>query len=156
MKLSDKRWSWLLAESHPSWVCGWKPLVLLHVLDDAGASHPSWVCGLKLGKSGNNKKIPQSHPSWVCGLKLCIFLNSMMRSFVTPFVGVWIETLPLCSQSKQGSVTPFVGVWIETRLKYMFHLLPIVTPFVGVWIETSCLGLPAHCIRSHTLRGCVD
>ena len=34
-----------------------------------------------------------SHPSWVCGLKLennCFFLNLYT---VTPFVGVWIETL---------------------------------------------------------------
>ena len=32
--------------SHPSWVCGLKPLrrVLLRLL---AASHPSWVCGLK-------------------------------------------------------------------------------------------------------------
>ena len=34
-------------------------------------------------------------------------------------------------------VTPFVGVWIETlrSIKRTLHLL--VTPFVGVWIETD-------------------
>ena len=36
---------------------------------------------------------------------------------VTPFVGVWIETiLPLLAYHKI-CVTPFVGVWIETILK---------------------------------------
>ena len=33
---------------------------------------------------------------------------------VTPFVGVWIETLYLCVYSLDSGVTPFVGVWIET------------------------------------------
>ena len=34
----------------------------------------------------------QSHPSWVCGLKhkkIWIFTEGI---YVTPFVGVWIET----------------------------------------------------------------
>ena len=33
-------------QSHPSWVCGLK-LVLMASLLVAGMSHPSWVCGLK-------------------------------------------------------------------------------------------------------------
>ena len=33
---------------------------------------------------------------------------------VTPFVGVWIETLKARILSEKRSVTPFVGVWIET------------------------------------------
>ena len=40
------------------------------------------------------KKILASHPSWVCGLK---HLNYKLGSYgqtVTPFVGVWIETVP--------------------------------------------------------------
>ena len=35
---------------------------------------------------------------------------------VTPFVGVWIETVSLRSSLSSSSVTPFVGVWIETSL----------------------------------------
>ena len=34
----------------------------------------------------------KSHPSWVCGLKQRIPLDNMKPVFVTPFVGVWIET----------------------------------------------------------------
>ena len=33
-------------------------------------------------------------------------------------------------------VTPFVGVWIETLSKYAVKIDTKVTPFVGVWIET--------------------
>ncbi len=35
----------------------------------------------------------QSHPSWVCGLKLIINRSDFMLYLVTPFVGVWIETV---------------------------------------------------------------
>ena len=34
-------------QSHPSWVCGLKPLIS-YVLGIIVGSHPSWVCGLKL------------------------------------------------------------------------------------------------------------
>ena len=34
----------------------------------------------------------QSHPSWVCGLKLLFNWFVMVPHYVTPFVGVWIET----------------------------------------------------------------
>ena len=38
---------------------------------------------------------------------------------VTPFVGVWIETMKLSIVATISDVTPFVGVWIETsNLKY--------------------------------------
>ena len=36
------------------------------------------------------------------------------RSYVTPCVGVWIETQYYCIRVKGDSVTPCVGVWIET------------------------------------------
>ena len=35
----------------------------------------------------------QSHPSWVCGLKLISPVYPLLPIVVTPFVGVWIETL---------------------------------------------------------------
>ena len=35
----------------------------------------------------------QSHPSWVCGLKPDLPRNLRSEPLVTPFVGVWIETL---------------------------------------------------------------
>ena len=34
---------------------------------------------------------------------------------VTPFVGVWIETLERQRVKEYKEVTPFVGVWIETQ-----------------------------------------
>ena len=78
---------------------------------------------------------------------------------VTPFVGVWIETLfmadilsPIMSHPswvcglklkvfrsahKYYEVTPFVGVWIETSGRGHQRSERLVTPFVGVWIETK-------------------
>ena len=56
------------------------------------------------------------------------------RCNVTPFVGVWIETLEISAKKQMHQVTPFVGVWIETPL------------------EEKNL----RATYSHTLRGCVD
>ena len=36
-------------------------------------------------------------------------------SWVTPFVGVWIETSRNLFEIREALVTPFVGVWIETE-----------------------------------------
>ena len=55
-------------KSHPSWVCGLKPVVGRHGITLVG-SHPSWVCGLKLNNPIRNTQSITSHPSWVCGLK---------------------------------------------------------------------------------------
>ena len=56
-------------------------------------SHPSWVCGLKHKGYDVLNDRPLSHPSWVCGLKPPSFIDSSHQAKVTPFVGVWIETL---------------------------------------------------------------
>ena len=37
---------------------------------------------------------PESHPTWVCGLKQRDWQEKMW-GMVTPYVGVWIETLEL-------------------------------------------------------------
>ena len=34
----------------------------------------------------------ESHPAWVCGLKLSFICHIRQSPFVTPCVGVWIET----------------------------------------------------------------
>ena len=61
-----------------------------------------------------------------------------MRSrTVTPFVGVWIETVIRKTRPDRYFVTPFVGVWIETGNLSIIALRNAVTPFVGVWIETK-------------------
>ncbi len=56
--------------------------------------------------------------------------------WVTPFVGVWIETSLARCWSRRKEVTPFVGVWIETGGIHLTCDGGKVTPFVGVWIET--------------------
>ena len=53
-------------------------------------------------------------------------------------------------------VTPYVGVWIETIKEENQFVEPVVTPYVGVWIETSSTMLCTQGIGCHTLRGCVD
>ena len=70
----------------------------------------------------------------MCGLKLASGKSFALVLAVTPFVGVWIETLAHVNDDKK---TP-------------------VTPFVGVWIETSDVNQPTRRTGSHTLRGCVD
>ena len=112
-----------------------------------------------------------SHPSWVCGLKLNDKPPAFWSNNVTPFVGVWIETIcPMIAKSVRPShtlrgcvdwntpeivknlnknVTPFVGVWIETRPTLAQLQDWSVTPFVGVWIETrnssnSLAGRSSH------------
>ena len=53
-------------------------------------------------------------------------------------------------------VTPFVGVWIETVSIMSCRKRLRVTPFVGVWIETASGSVGSGAAASHTLRGCVD
>ena len=82
--------------SHPAWVCGLK-----HdnhyddKIDDM--SHPAWVCGLKLLMKEQMTEGNGSHPAWVCGLKLNR-LDATSDWFVTPCVGVWIETQSLAQK----------------------------------------------------------
>ena len=51
----------------------------------------------------------------MCGLKLEYTDKSLRTGELTPFVGVWIETIFDLSVGMAENVTPFVGVWIETR-----------------------------------------
>ena len=74
-------------------------------------------------------------------------------------MGVWIETQAILNKYMDAQVTPYVGVWIETLggsigrvsnashptwvcgLKQQFPMGKAlglcVTPYVGVWIETD-------------------
>ena len=79
--------------SHPSWVCGLKQQYLQNDLTKL-RSHPSWVCGLKQSTMKQVIIILMSHPSWVCGLKQRLRRDDLPAGYVTPFVGVWIETSP--------------------------------------------------------------
>ena len=77
--------------SHPAWVCGLK-LINIHITMSVHLSHPAWVCGLKLHRIGNPYLFLLSHPAWVCGLKLYNRFHECSAFWVTPCVGVWIET----------------------------------------------------------------
>ena len=77
-----------------------------------------------------------SHPAWVCGLKQKLPANLSIADFVTPCVGVWIETKINELNNEMVKVTPCVGVWIETKIRIGAELDIRVTPCVGVWIET--------------------
>ena len=55
----------------------------------------------------------ESHPAWVCGLKHSVNFRWLVP-WVTPCVGVWIETVMADTSTLQLEVTPCVGVWIET------------------------------------------
>ena len=57
-------------------------------------SHPTWVCGLKHQMFHLFQRIRESHTTWVCGLKL-VLKDVNKKGLVTPYVGVWIETLIL-------------------------------------------------------------
>ena len=142
-----------ILKSHPSWVCGLKPYFTRFLLTN-GLSHPSWVCGLKLLKT--------------------IFLNDL---YVTPFVGVWIETDRSQKIKQLMLVTPFVGVWIETLtddelistcpshpswvcgLKHVVNVrtehLQQSHPSWVCGLKHTMSNYPSF-TRCHTLRGCVD
>ena len=55
-------------------------------------SHPTWVCGLKPLLNYGENQDDKSHPTWVCGLKPTFSFENSTHFFVTPYVGVWIET----------------------------------------------------------------
>ena len=99
----------------------------------------------------------KSHPTWVCGLKLminfriinicchtlrgCVDWNRLYRYHrlwwgVTPYVGVWIETLILNNLPVRISCHTLRGCVDWNQLKKPLEVPPDVTPYVGVWIET--------------------
>ena len=51
-------------------------------------------------------------------------------------------------------VTPYVGVWIETMLPVKQPPLSVVTPYVGVWIETRVGTCQSGYGRSHPTWVC--
>ena len=112
-------------------------------------SHPSWVCGLKLPRT-----VLPAHGLWVTPF-VGVWIETSVQSApdvgstVTPFVGVWIETCDREEERHQHQVTPFVGVWIETYGEQIRNRFGFVTPFVGVWIETDGRLRLALYFRSH-------
>ena len=151
--------------SHPSWVCGLK-------LKPSSAGSPLWSHTLRGCVDWNYKKIERGDELYCHTLRGCVDWNKFILhpliclSFVTPFVGVWIETcwMVRCveqevSHTLRGCVdwniensTLHTSIFCHTLrgcvdwndlLRYSSSVFS-VTPFVGVWIETSlgcCPGL---------------
>ena len=132
-----------------------------------------WECGLKPRRPDrriytsrhslcgsvdwNSRAIPPS-PSrpksllmWECGLKHKTPFISYTTHIVTPYVGVWIETIKLWRPWELCRVTPYVGVWIETTFTLLSLYPTTVTPYVGVWIEPT-IGMklnPLTCVTPY-------
>ncbi len=64
---------------------------------------------------------------------------------VTPYVGVWIETVLVSVTGRSLSVTPYVGVWIETNAKYTAILAS-----AGSLLMWEC-GLKHHIVTKGTV-----
>ena len=92
---------------------------------------------------------------WECGLKR-LSRPSCWRLYVTPYVGVWIETYLTIGVYVALTVTPYVGVWIETGTYICERVGHRVTPYVGVWIETLQTYPHRDGYASHSLCGSVD
>ena len=91
---------------------------------------------------------------WECGLKLSMTLLQPV-TYVTPYVGVWIETVTCRTGS---NITVSLLMW-ECGLKLVSEkVLPFVevTPYVGVWIETRLTWKLLKRQESHSLCGSVD
>ena len=152
---------YLRHRSHPSWVCGLKPYYLHH--ENINLSHTLRGCvDWNIGICEEHQRT-HSHT-----LRGCVDWNKLLEKlmpliWVTPFVGVWIETKDNLKLWGSMPVTPFVGVWIETCQDPLANTGSAVTPFVGVWIETlTHLALGAWVlvtpfvgvwIETSTLRG---
>ena len=118
-------------------------------------SHPTWVCGLKHSLTSTINQRIRSHPTWVCGLKQLRYANYPKDYFVTPYVGVWIETDQMRAQFGIKAVTPYVGVWIETFESGKVPSFAWSHPTWVCGLKLKC-SLWRCCCDCHTLRGCVD
>ena len=67
---------------------------------------------------------------WECGLKLFGDGTGENLEGVTPYVGVWIETMRRGNRLRKYVVTPYVGVWIETR---RLTVRPLLRPSLLMW-----------------------
>ena len=63
-------------------------------------------------------------------------LFSVLKAWVAPFMGAWIETFGWGCYSFYRRVAPFMGAWIETSQEVKYYEQQLVAPFMGAWIET--------------------
>ncbi len=98
----------------------------------------------------------ESHPTWVCGLKLWISLAVWsLPIWVTPYVGVWIETPVHQYGYWIGQSHP---TWVCGLKQRTYGKLPRWRLSHPTWVCGLKRWYPLWkvCFTSHTLRGCVD
>ena len=92
----------------------------------------------------------------MCGLKPGPNQETRTHLEVTPYTGVWIETVQLFSYCRRYRVTPYTGVWIETHRRAQIRL------FSTGHTLYRCVDLNLFFISlvkpssGHTLYRCVD
>ena len=70
-------------------------------------------------------------------------------------MGVWIETIQVLDSINLEIVTPYVGVWIET-IKEENNFVELKSHPTWVCGLKRLFLYPNILVQSHTLRGCVD
>ena len=75
------------------WECGLKLCYETGLLN-ASMSLLMWECGLKRKSNETVRLLSESLLMWECGLKHTRHTKKLVQG-VTPYVGVWIETLSL-------------------------------------------------------------
>ena len=161
--------------SHPSWVCGLKQLWFSNTAAEAAVTPFVGVWIETYCPIGTRYKI-LSHPSWVCGLKLfhrtqnawyhshtlrgCVDWNFIaaiitILSFVTPFVGVWIETSESSFFNSDLASHPswVCGLKLSRFYQALDDLMSHPSWVCGLKLKVF---RKATILWSHTLRGCVD
>ena len=73
------------------WECGLKPAEEV-VTAPGKESLLMWECGLKLNITHRKTLYALSLLMWECGLKRMHIAQVRLGNYVTPYVGVWIET----------------------------------------------------------------
>ena len=80
----------------------------------------------------------------------------MMKQFVAPFAGAWIEISVVEIWRSLRIVAPFAGAWIEILKHLLTSLLIHVAPFAGAWIEIQYVPDWTKPGAGRSLRGSVD
>ena len=96
-----------------------------------------------------------SHPTWVRGLKHHDRELHLLKDYVAPYVGAWIETDTSYCNGVATWVAPYVGAWIETAIAGVVGGVKSSHP---TWVRGLKLLvlLCASMFCCRTLRGCVD
>ena len=74
---------------------------------------------------------------------------NVITPYVTPFVGVWIETLSIIALRNALASHPSWVCGLKLLMVLFLSFLMSVTPFVGVWIETCLCRCTLLSARSH-------